>query len=242
MDTCSASGDGCACDRTSDRYPLTRKLCPAHYAQSRRGKPLTLIGARASKRREHSPCSFGGCERTVSAKGLCRAHCGQKSAGRPLTPVRRKRGSQDYQAMLRSGVVECLGCGESKPVSAYSPLNRAGGLRPYCKLCNSERVRLAQYNLTKDFLDRLLGRQEGRCAICGTVPSAGHRPLHIDHDHGCCAGARCCGACVRGLVCSNCNAYGLAWYEALPTELRTFDLLNDYLADPPAQRLRREPA
>ncbi|MGP4045168.1 hypothetical protein [Streptomyces sp. 2A115] len=48
------------------------------------------------------------------------------------------------------------------------------------------------------------------------------------------------GDCVRGLVCNNCNPHGLAWYEALPPELRTLELLNNYLTDPPAMRLRAE--
>ncbi|ARX86594.1 MULTISPECIES: endonuclease domain-containing protein [Streptomyces] len=140
--------------------------------------------------------------------------------------------------MLRHGVVECLGCGESKPVSEYSLLNRGGAPRPYCKPCHAERVRLALYGVTRDFLDLLLRHQRGSCAICGVSEQETGRSLHIDHDHACCPGRGCCGACVRGLVCSNCNTYGLAWYEALPPELRTFDLLNGYLANPPAKQLR----
>lgn len=40
--------------------------------------------------------------------------------------------------------------------------------------------------------------------------------------------------------CNSCNLHALPWCEALPPELRTFELLNKYLADPPAQRLRAE--
>ncbi|MGW5732683.1 MULTISPECIES: endonuclease domain-containing protein [Streptomyces] len=177
----------------------------------------------------------------MSAKGLCTGHYQQQASGRPLAPLRRKRDSATYRAMLASGAVECLGCGESKPTSEYSALNKSGALRPYCKPCNSERVRLSHYKVTKDFVDRLWRFQGERCAICGSA-GAGTRAPDIDHDHTCCKGRRCCGDCVRGLICSNCNAYGLAWYEALPAHLRTFGLLNDYIARPPAKRLREEPS
>jgi hypothetical protein len=116
-------------------------------------------------------------------------------------------------------------------------LGAAGGVRPYCKPCNAERVRLGHYNVTKEFVHRLLEFQRGSCAICGSR-NAGSKSLHIDHDHVCCPGRRSCGDCVRGLLCSGCNWIGLAWYEALPAKLRTFDVLNAYLADPPAQQLR----
>ncbi|WP_406514779.1 endonuclease domain-containing protein [Streptomyces sp. NBC_00499] len=141
--------------------------------------------------------------------------------------------------MLESGVIECLGCQEHKPVSEYSTLNSSGRPRPYCKPCNAELVRLSHYNVTREFLDLLLRFQGGSCAVCGKS-DVGKRSMDLDHDHACCSGGRSCGACVRALVCNNCNAYGLAWYEALPCELRTFDVLNAYLAEPPAYRLRAE--
>lgn len=43
---------------------------------------------------------------------------------------------------------------------------------------------------------------------------------------------------MRGIVCNSCNTFGLSWYERLPMELRTFDLLNGYLAEPTAVRFR----
>ncbi|WP_405540479.1 endonuclease VII domain-containing protein [Streptomyces sp. NBC_00075] len=141
--------------------------------------------------------------------------------------------------MAARGVVECLGCGENKPMSEYSILDVSGMPRPYCKPCNAERVRLSHYNVTSEFIDLLLLRQQGKCAVCRGFPPEG-KTLHIDHDHGCCPGRRSCGRCVRALVCANCNVYGLAWYESLPGELRTFGSLNEYLAHPPAMRLRAE--
>ncbi|MFI6337106.1 endonuclease domain-containing protein [Streptomyces sp. NPDC050535] len=143
--------------------------------------------------------------------------------------------------MVESGIIECLGCGEDKPVSEYSALNAKGTPRPYCKPCNAELVRLGHYNLTKEFVAQLLHFQRQSCAICRTA-DAGRKAMHIDHDHACCPGRRSCGECVRGLICANCNAHGLGWYEALPLGLRTFDLLNAYIADPPARRLRTQSA
>ncbi|MFE9651321.1 endonuclease domain-containing protein [Streptomyces sp. NPDC006365] len=114
-----------------------------------------------------------------------------------------------------------------------------GAPRPYCKPCNAERVRLDNCRVTKDFIDLLRGFQQDRCAVCGTADS-GRRDMEIDHDHACCSGVRSCGECARGLICNNCNFHALGWYEAFPPAFRTFDLLNAYLTDPPARRLRSE--
>ncbi|WP_443062407.1 endonuclease domain-containing protein [Streptomyces sp. NBC_00457] len=141
--------------------------------------------------------------------------------------------------MIKRGLIECLGCGEHKPVTDYSPVNALGAPRPYCKPCNAARVRLSNYNVTMEFIDQLRRFQQDICAVCGTTHTD-LRAMDIDHDHACCSGGRSCGECARGLICKDCNAHGLGWYEGLPPELRTFDLLNAYLADPPAKRLRCE--
>ena len=240
MRACTAGGSGWSCDRSSDRYSLTKGLCKTHYAQLRRGSALAPIN-RDRACVESSTCEFDACSRTVSAKGLCTAHYQQRSKGQSLSPLRKKRSNGVYRAMVERGAIDCLGCGESKPISEYSTIDAAGARRPYCKPCNAERVRLGNYNGTKEFVDRLLEFQGGRCAVCGTHNS-GTKAMHIDHDHACCPGRRSCGACVRGLLCSNCNWRGLAWYESLPSALRTFDLLNAYLAHPPAQQLRAQSA
>ncbi|WP_151483476.1 endonuclease domain-containing protein [Streptomyces albicerus] len=237
---CVAEGSGWACGRSSERHTFTGRLCSAHYAQLRRGRDLAPIKSRIAEQASYRPCQFDGCGRAVRATGLCTAHYNQRRAGRPLSPLRKRRDNGVYRAMVESGIIACLGCGENKPVSEYSVLNAAGAPRPYCKPCNAERVRLSHYNVTKEFLELLLRYQGGNCAVCGTADAGGRGVMHIDHDHACCPGRRSCGECVRALVCTKCNLYGLAWYESLPPSLRTFDWLNSYIHNPPAKRLREE--
>jgi hypothetical protein len=86
------------------------------------------------------------------------------------------------------------------------------------KQANPERHRFIQrrshlklrYGLTPEQYDALLIAQDHRCALCR---KASPRRLHVDHDHGCCAGLNSCGACVRGLLCFTCNRL-LGWFEA----------------------------
>ncbi len=65
------------------------------------------------------------------------------------------------------------------------------------------------YNLTIEQFDALLKKQNNQCAICGNALKRGSTILkerpHIDHNHRCCAGAKTCGKCIRGLLCNNCN-------------------------------------
>jgi hypothetical protein len=60
-----------------------------------------------------------------------------------------------------------------------------------------------EYNMTPERYRHLLDEHGELCGIC-RKPSTGKR-LSIDHDHACCSGARSCGQCVRGLLCSRCN-------------------------------------
>lgn len=61
-----------------------------------------------------------------------------------------------------------------------------------------------KYKITVERYDQMLESQGGVCAICGLPPT--RKLLGVDHDHKCCpAVGRSCGACVRGLLCENCN-------------------------------------
>ena len=49
--------------------------------------------------------------------------------------------------------------------------------------------------------------QGNACAMC-RMPFEADQRICIDHDHACCAPStpsRCCGKCVRGLLCLTCN-------------------------------------
>lgn len=77
-----------------------------------------------------------------------------------------------------------------------------------------------QYGLTREAFEAMLDRQQRRCAICRTdQPGGRYRQWAVDHDHLCCAEARSCGSCVRGLLCNGCN-HGLGNFRDNPEALR----------------------
>jgi hypothetical protein len=55
----------------------------------------------------------------------------------------------------------------------------------------------SRYGITPDDYDKMLLRQDGRCAICGKDVCELSKKLYIDHDH--------VTGKVRGLLCSGCN-------------------------------------
>jgi hypothetical protein len=58
-----------------------------------------------------------------------------------------------------------------------------------------------QYGITAEDYNRMA--KDG-CQICGNAASTTR--LHVDHDHACCDRDKSCGKCVRGVLCSRCNA------------------------------------
>lgn len=82
-------------------------------------------------------------------------------------------------------------------------------------------ITLAQY-------EAMLVKQGGGCAICATVPSEDEPRLAVDHDHRCCpTKKKSCGACVRGLLCGNCNR-GIGYLQDRPDLLsRAFEYLTE---------------
>lgn len=78
----------------------------------------------------------------------------------------------------------------------------------YCKECSKSighSANLKKYGLSVDNYIDLEKSQNGVCAICKN-PEEKKKRLSVDHDHSCCPGSTSCGKCIRGLLCSNCNA------------------------------------
>jgi hypothetical protein len=72
-------------------------------------------------------------------------------------------------------------------------------LTPGQKAVESVKGRARKYNISPTVIHEMLA---GGCQF----PEGDHQgPLHIDHDHACCAGRRSCGQCVRGILCARHN-------------------------------------
>lgn len=72
-----------------------------------------------------------------------------------------------------------------------------------------ERGRAAKYGLTLCQLIMLRSLQESNgYVVCALCPRVLARPTDqcIDHDHDCCPSGRCCGHCIRGILCKGCNS------------------------------------
>lgn len=69
----------------------------------------------------------------------------------------------------------------------------------------SRTTRLNRYGLTGAQFDRLVESQGSVCGMCHEPFGPGRR-ICVDHDHACCPDdQRCCGKCVRGVLCLRCN-------------------------------------
>lgn len=151
--------------------------------------------------------------------------------------------------IYRDGVARPLRVNSVGSVSENCELLAATGHAPEgllckCTECDREyRKRLhikTRYGLSWEDYVGLLAFQGEACSIFRSASPRGKGAWHVDHDHACCPeSSESCGECVRDILCSPCNSYGVAWYEALPAHLRTFDVLNSYLQDPPARMYKQ---
>jgi hypothetical protein len=95
----------------------------------------------------------------------------------------------------------CARCETDQPVENFG-VRSDGHWHTHCSTCRpeatAERRVVKRYNISAE---RWHEMREGGCAVCGSRDR-----LCVDHDHACCPGGTSCGACVRGVLCSPCNA------------------------------------
>lgn len=169
----------------------TQGLCTHHYqhfhymsnrgaVKSRRNRKLTdYDGVKTVP-----PCTFEGCDRDEFNPGLCAGHYYQGLRGEELRPL-----------------FERAMCPVPRCKDSYSvKLGKRG-------VCRSHSHMMSRFSISLETLISLLA--PGVCASPGCERS---QRLSIDHDHSCCPAGKfpgrkvSCGECVRGTLCSNCNA------------------------------------
>lgn len=206
----------------------SRALCSAHLSRAvRHGDPLAPL----VRNKNVGPCGAEGCERPMRKAGLCANHYQLKRyhgevrepsyrwalPGQPCVVCaeivepgqgRRRHCSDACQVADsrnrgdRPKSATCDYCGIDFPLDRA----RTGRLQrtdtkwcPDCGRSSPDVTRFRRYGITKEWWARESARG---CQICGTTDGT----LHVDHDHKCCPGQkRCCGECVRGLLCGPCN-------------------------------------
>lgn len=187
------------CDVTwCGRPRVARGYCDLHYREWRRegvaGKPRVVA--------QGASCGFTGCGRRIRSAGLCAGHYLQQHRGEELRPLREYISTTELDDQGRK---QCSGCREWKPADQYHAHPRVkGGRQSRCMRCLRDNRLRATYGITLAQYEAMVEEQGGGCAICGGTNGSG-RALHVDHDHGCCAGTKSCGACVRALLCDPCN-------------------------------------
>jgi hypothetical protein len=165
------------------RRTVGRGYCRTHYARVRRnGSP----GPAALQRHPRERCSVAGCEKQSHGDGLCAKHYKRMSTS----------GRTDDRTCPYCGV----GLGDDNR-RRHCPAHQVEHYK-----AQQARLSIARHGITVERYVEILLSQGSRCAICRRDEPGGQGRWHIDHDHSCCPKPNSCGACVRGLLCSMCNA------------------------------------
>ena len=106
------------------------------------------------------------------------------------------------QAYLESRSKRSPECGQTKGVKEfYKRKCNSDGFATYCSPCEIKTVgrsrRGRKYGISPNEYDRLLLKQDGRCAICKRLPYT-KKGLVVDHCHET--------EIISGILCSRCNS------------------------------------
>lgn len=116
-----------------------------------------------------------------------------------------------YPRKMLNGKYNCRNCGEyfdEKDMKLSSSDSKYPG-KTFCKECAKKTAHIRNvknHGLTEEKYFSMLEEQNYCCKICGGKESSYRNRLSIDHDHNHCSGSKGCSDCVRGLLCSTCNA------------------------------------
>jgi hypothetical protein len=155
-----------------------------------------------------TPCYGPECSRNAVKKGLCDTHYQQKTKrlNGELTPIGSKWICKPAASLVRDvqGRKRCTTGHWVAEASFHKDRTTSDGLEARCKGCRRASIITRTYNISLDDYDSLWDAQNGRCAACLSLGA--DRSLCVDHDHSCCPSDKSCGNCVRGLLCTRCNA------------------------------------
>lgn len=146
-------------------------------------------------------CKVKSCSKErYGRKKYCRVHHGRlKRYGNVYTDVpiglHGSRGSlamQRKQLQAKPGYKYCQHCDEHKKIEKF------GKGCQQCKNCRRNWVLKKNHGIDNETYNKLLKKQKGKCALCGTKDPKGRRDIfQIDHNHQTDK--------IRGLLCTNCN-------------------------------------
>lgn len=93
--------------------------------------------------------------------------------------------------------------------AAERVLTHGRSVNPIVKAQWRQEYKLRRFGLTQERFGQFLAVQGNACGMC-RMPFEEGQLIFIDHDHACCpvvpgTQTKCCGKCVRGLLCFRCN-------------------------------------
>lgn len=178
-------------------------------------------------------CKGPECTRDAEVKGYCNGHYVQTRRGKTLAPLRKVRKRNEITERDHEGNKQCNKCLLWLSENSYAGhKNTLDKLQATCRRCAARDHKLRHYGVDTYYI---LEQQGNRCRICGVQEGDTDRLVwHIDHDHSCCSGKKSCGACVRGVLCQQCNQ-GLGNFndsiESLRNAVRYLELANSAEGD-----------
>ena len=179
----------------------SKGLCSFHYKRQWAGVPLDRPIVYKGARRVGKICEQDGSVRPIKTWNLCGTHHERKLNGLDMSaPIRKGQvaGSTKYTTPIeyRNAEVKVSRC-----VMAGCDLIP----RRFYLTCKSHTSRLIRFSLTPIQFQAILDTES--CQSCGESFGGLESSRHIDHDHSCCPRPmrKCCGLCIRGVLCQGCN-------------------------------------